>query len=482
MIVSIETPVFKGKWLTQCIDSVLTQSSPNWTLSLCWDGGDEQSRKILEALDARNLPNVTVYFEENRGIANARHFISARSEGDYILPLDDDDVLTADAVEKLLAFVEAKPWSGIVRGRRKFIDEAGVVVDEEPWFPFEPRHYQHGMVTDVFNHSQPYLIKRSLYNQTAGWEGFEDFMFAGEDCDIILKLEELAPIELLDDVLYYYRLNSNRASDALEVAGAHEMWRRLADKSIARMGLPLERKNDVPPYIYGRLPRSLPDKSMIDFIVPGEGGLRGFFKKKRLLRTLKRNGITEDAVHFVQRDEKSVATIYNEGFQQTARPLVCFLHQDTIIKGSGFFDTLLATMHEELADIIGPRLLNAKGATCCANPYFNDELLPETHSASAQDERRLDAVSEAQWLPNEFLLVRREVMNAVAGFDAGYGCSRIESADFCLKARFRDFKCLYAGASAVVCNTFSDSSMQAEFVGLQAFHEKWSGYDSLFWR
>lgn len=123
MIVSIETPVFKGKWLTKCIDSVLTQSSQNWTFSLCWDGGDEQSRKILEELDERNHPNIKVYFEENRGIANARHFISERSKGDYILPLDDDDVLTADAVEKLLTFVEAKPWSGIVRGRRKFIDE-----------------------------------------------------------------------------------------------------------------------------------------------------------------------------------------------------------------------------------------------------------------------------------------------------------------------------------------------------------------------
>ena len=198
--------------------------------------------KILEELQAQNHKNIKVYFEENRGIANARHFISERSEGDYILPLDDDDVLTADAVEKLLAFVEAKPWSGIVRGKRKFINEEGRVVDEEPWFPFEPRHYQHGMVTDVFNHSQPYLIKRSLYDRTAGWEGFEDFMFAGEDCDIILKLEELAPIELLNDLLYYYRLNSKRASDSLEVEGAHEMWRRLADKSIARIGLPLERE------------------------------------------------------------------------------------------------------------------------------------------------------------------------------------------------------------------------------------------------
>ena len=39
MIVSIETPVFKGGWLQRCIDSVLYQSSPQWRLPLPWDGG-----------------------------------------------------------------------------------------------------------------------------------------------------------------------------------------------------------------------------------------------------------------------------------------------------------------------------------------------------------------------------------------------------------------------------------------------------------
>ena len=479
MIISIETPVFKGKWLTQCINSVLTQSSKNWTFSLCWDGGDDQSRKILEELKSRNHPNVKVYFEENRGIANARHFISERSEGDYILPLDDDDVLTADAVEKLLAFVEAKPWSGIVRGKRKFINEEGRVVDEEPWFPFEPRHYQHGMVTDVFNHSQPYLIKRSLYDQTAGWEGFEDFMFAGEDCDIILKLEELAPIELFNDLLYYYRLNSKRASDSLEVEGAHEMWRRLADKSIARIGLPLERTNDVPPYSYERLVLPRPDKTMIDFVIPHGGSTQGVKNKGRHLEMLKSFGITADAIYFVNQEKNSAAASYNQGFQQTTRPLICFLDENVHIEDAGVFDTMLAIMHEQLADIIGPKILSAEGVVCSADPYFNDDQLPVTRSTGEQDESQFNSISDAQWLPAQFLLARREVMNAVGGFDEGYACTRIESADFCLKARQRDFKCLYAGTAAVVCNI--PGHTESASASLEPYHEKWSSYAHLFW-
>lgn len=478
MIVSIETPVFKGKWLTHCINSVLTQSSGRWTFSLLWDGGDELSRNILEELDELNRPNIKVYFGENRGIANARRFLTEHSEGEYILPLDDDDVLVGNAVDKFLTFVEARPWSGIVRGRREFIDEEGRVVDMEPWFPFEPRHYQHGMVTDLFNQSQPYLINRSFYEQTAGWEGFEDFMFAGEDCDLFLKLEEVAPIELLNDALYYYRLNPKRASDILTAEGAHEMWRRLADKTIARIGLPIKRKNDILPFSYERLPRTRFSKAMIDFVIPLVGGMQGSKHAKRHLQSLKRYGITEDAVHFVTLQESGAAVSRNQGFHQTTRPLICFLDDEVHIEGSDIFDAMLAIMHEHQADIIGPKILNDEGVVCSADPYFNEDQHPVSRGLGERGENQFNYVSDVPWLPAQFLLIRREVIKAVGGFDEGYVCSQIESADFCLKARLRNFKCLYAGTAAVVYNNHRYTENFS--VSLKRYHEKWNNYAHLF--
>lgn len=474
MIVSVETPVFKGKWLQKCIDSVLTQSSDNWTFSLCWDGGDEESRLVLEELVQRNLPNVYVYFEENRGIARARHFLSERSVGDYILPLDDDDVLSADAVERLLACAEEKPWCGIVRGQRKYVDEDGKVVDEEPWFPFEPRHYQHGMITDIFNHSQPYLINRSLYKKTTGWEGFEDFMFAGEDCDVILKLEEQGSIELLDEVLYYYRLNPKRASGELEVEGAHEMWRRLADKSIERIGLPLKRTNDIPPYIYEKLPQPRPEASMIDFVIPHGEGTQGIRQKWHHRRALKRIGVTDDAIHFIELGENTVIDSYIEGFKLTSRPLLCFIDPDVRLTDRNVFETLLSTMHEQSADILGPKVVGNGGAVCSADPYFDKSQLPVSRGHDTPDKNEFSYVSDANWLSTHFLLLRREVLNAVAGFDGGYESKLIEGADFCLKARQRDFKCLYVGTTTVSCKNYNPTDYAPAAITL--FHEKWNSH------
>jgi glycosyltransferase involved in cell wall biosynthesis len=398
MIVSIEVPVFKGGWLQRCIDSVLYQSSPRWKLSLLWDGGDQQSRQILEKLKRRKHPNVMVYFAENRGISRARRYLTEHSEGDFILPVDDDDALPFNTVERFLAVAEQKPWASVIRGQRKIIDQRGVVLDTPAWFPFEKRHYQNGMVTDLNNHTHPYLIRRSAYEQTSGWEGFEDFGFAGEDCDIYLKLEEAGSIELLDEVLYYYRVHQERASLVLTDWAAYEMWRRLADKTIERIGLPLKRLNDRPPFQYERTAVPAPTFNMVDFV-----------------------RVSDDATNGV-----------NEGLRQTTRPIVCFVN---------------ASQNTDHSTQLGARL-------------------------AIMRERDADLVAAENWI-----LARREVVNAVGGLDEGFGRAQPTMIDFCLKARQRDFRCV-----AMDDTGFATRKLIPETYAESDWHRlerKWADYPEL---
>lgn len=266
--VSIEIPVIKGGWLIPCIESVLAQTSSDWTLSLLWDGGDDLSRAILERVERRRHPRLRVFYQERTGIAASRRFLTESSDAELILPVDDDDLLAPTAVEEMLAAARARPWCGLVRARRGFVDEAGRPVAMDDWFPFGPRHFDRGMTVDLFNHAHPYLIRRSAYDRTAGWQGFEDFQLAGEDCDIFLKIEEVGEIELLDRCLYHYRLHPKRTSHELGPPAAEEMWRRLADRTIARRGLPLERTTGVQPFRYRRLPRPEPTVRDVDCVIP----------------------------------------------------------------------------------------------------------------------------------------------------------------------------------------------------------------------
>lgn len=475
MIVSVEVPVFKGGWLQRCIDSVLYQSSPQWHLSLLWDGGDQQSYSVLKRLERRRLPNVTIYYRENRGIARARRFLSEHSSGDYILPLDDDDALPCYAVERFLRAAEQRPWASVIRGRREIIDPDGKVLDTPPWFPFEPRHYQDGMVTDVFNHSQPYLIRRSAYARTGGWEGFEDFGYAGEDCDIYLKLEEVGSVELVDEMLYYYRVHSDRASLVLTDDAAYEMWRRLADKTIARIGLPLTRVTEKQPFRYERTHREPPALNDVDFVVIGDGSAAADDACEGVAAAFGAFGMSADALHPVA---SGTPDEVNACLRRTARPVLCLVRPGVAVARVQDLERFLHLTHQHDADVAGPALLGADGTVVSGRAGFTHERVPMLdRGARANDASRGD-VADVAWLPETCVVIRREVIRAVGGFDETFGGMRLAMVDFCLKARQRDFKCRYV--ASVAFSTVGGDAAGPLADDVWRLQHKWAGHPDLF--
>ncbi|HEU4578769.1 MAG TPA: glycosyltransferase family 2 protein [Polyangiaceae bacterium] len=425
MRVSIEVPVFKGRFLQECIDSVLAQTSEAWTLSLVWDGGDELSRRLLQALEQRRHPRIRVYFTENRGIACARKFLSDRSDEAYILPLDDDDLLAPRAVERFLQAAREYPWASLIRARRELVQQDGQGAQQDPWFPFGPRHYQRGMVTDVFNQAQPYLIRRSAYASTCGWRGFADFLGAGEDCDIFLQLEELAHFELVDEVLYRYRLHETRASHSLTPPAAFEMWRRLADQAIARMGLPLARASERPPFVYRRVAPAAATLDDVEFVLRADSCAAA---------ALQRCGVAESALLRVPasvsgRDWKMT------GFRAARRPLVCFLEDDVCFPERSALEALLRALSEADADLL---------------------------SAPA---------------PGECLLLRREVIAATGGFDASHVAPSLQNADLWLQACRRDFRCVRAPLAGA--SSSARQGLAATLAELSQLRAKWRTHPAL---
>ena len=352
------------------------------------------------------------------------------------------------------------------------IDEEGKILDAPPWFPFEPRHYQNGMVTDLNNHTHPYLIRRSAYERTSGWEGFEDFGFAGEDCDIYVKLEEIGTVELLDETLYYYRIHPDRASLVLTEHGAYEMWRRLADKTIARIGLPLKRVTERPPFEYERLPRPEPTLAMVDaVIVAADDAARS--RAERLAASLREAGVSDDAIRVIERgDLRSL----NKGIREGGRQLVCVLDAAIRPDAAGGIGTLLRLMHEHDADLASPKLIDEDDAIVWANPGFEGGNRPARNRTGERDAGQYDRVTDAAWVGEKLVMVRREVVNAVGGLDEGYDDARTALVDFSLRARQRQFKCVYLGTVAFTCSR-ADAAQNGG--ALERLRLKWAEYPQL---
>lgn len=477
--ISVETPVIKGQWLIACIDSVLNQTSPNWHFSVLWDNGDELSRQILEQLHELDHPKVSVFFGEGLGIARARRFLTEKSGGDFILTLDDDDILAPTAVERFLKVSGERPWSGLIRARRGFIDEDGIPIDMEDWFPFGPRRYFRGMTRDLYNHSQPVLLSRNAYNLTSGWEGFKEYRYAGEDCDIVAKVEEVSQLDILPETLYYYRVNCSRTSNLLGSEAARDMWRRIAKKTLKRRGLSMELANREQPFTFNLVhdKPGIPDD--IDFFVidsqPGrENREKEAGTAPPALASLIALDIADNAIHPVPYENRNrLETLLGSA----SRRFVCFIRSDVTIPGQQTLTSFLEQFGRHLCDLACPKIHDSKGHIVCSDPYFDLHMVPRSRGFAEADRGQYDYCTETPWIPSIFMVAKREIFSAVHNLANFRLNGYLADADFCLRARERGFNCLYLGPVSVAremqaAEVFSDEE-------LSLFKRRWSSHRHL---
>ncbi|CAD5344718.1 hypothetical protein FLA105535_04726 [Flavobacterium bizetiae] len=100
-IITVLMPVYNTeKYLSEAIESIINQSFASWELICVNDGSTDGSLEILrkyEALDKR----IIVINQENSGNASiARNVALNYARGEYIHPLDSDDILSKDSLEK----------------------------------------------------------------------------------------------------------------------------------------------------------------------------------------------------------------------------------------------------------------------------------------------------------------------------------------------------------------------------------------------
>ena len=99
--ISIVMPVYNvdKKWLVAAVDSVRRQFYPHWELCIADDGSTrEETLVALDKIEASD-PRIKVSrLKKNGGIAAASNAALALATGDFVGLLDNDDVLTRDAL------------------------------------------------------------------------------------------------------------------------------------------------------------------------------------------------------------------------------------------------------------------------------------------------------------------------------------------------------------------------------------------------
>lgn len=126
-LVSIVMPCFRGeRWLTEAIESCLSQSYGRLELIVVDDASPDSCAAIADSFSQTD-PRVKVLRQpENGGVARAFNAGFAVAQGEFFTRLAQDDVLEADAIERMVKTLQSRrPRAGLVYCDIAFVDETG---------------------------------------------------------------------------------------------------------------------------------------------------------------------------------------------------------------------------------------------------------------------------------------------------------------------------------------------------------------------
>ena len=125
-LVTIITPSYNcSKFISDTVNSVLSQSYSNWEMIIVDDCSTDNSVEIIERITGDNPKIKLIKLENNVGSAQSRNAALEVASGRFIAFLDSDDIWYTDKLEKQVEFM-LKRKAPISFTSYELIDENGV--------------------------------------------------------------------------------------------------------------------------------------------------------------------------------------------------------------------------------------------------------------------------------------------------------------------------------------------------------------------
>lgn len=172
---SIIIPCYNSeKTLAKTIESVLNQTYQYWEALIINDGSTDSTESIALAWvnkDAR----IKYYSKSNEGLGRTRNFGIAQAIGEYILPLDSDNLVEPDFANNAIKIFKNKIEIGVVHGHAEYFGEKNGIwtIDE-----FNLEKLLVGNYIDACAiYKKELWCKVNGYDENMPFQGFEDWEF-----------------------------------------------------------------------------------------------------------------------------------------------------------------------------------------------------------------------------------------------------------------------------------------------------------------
>jgi len=222
-LVSVILPVHNGvKFVEVALESALRQTYRNLEVLAVDDGSTDGTLKILEKYAARD-PRVRVFSQANGGVARARNRAIAEARGDFIAPLDADDLWGPSKIaSQLQRLTESGEETGFVYSWWVWIDSNGVVLDRSPRWRIEGEAFEELIQINFSGNASVPLFRKRCIQEAGGYNEELAASDAGgcEDWELVLRIAEHYKIAVVPDILIGYRRLPGSMSTSCD-----RMWR-----------------------------------------------------------------------------------------------------------------------------------------------------------------------------------------------------------------------------------------------------------------
>lgn len=208
--VSIIVPLYNyGRYLAECLESLLNQSVPAHEIIVVDDGSTDGGAEI-----AKKYPVILIQ-QKNAGLSAARNTGIRAATGKYVMSVDADDILRPDAIREHLAIIDEN--SIATCGLMYFGSDTGTHRPREATVPIL-------LKTNVIYSNT--MFPRKAWEEVGGFDESETMRLGWEDREFWLRVMGAGYRSRVSD---YVALLYRRHPQAMSFQTANPNHQRLQD-------------------------------------------------------------------------------------------------------------------------------------------------------------------------------------------------------------------------------------------------------------
>ena len=459
--VSVLVPLYNTpkNFLTEMIDSVVSQTYSNWELCLA-DGSNAAYSEVSEICKSYAKKDSRVVYkklEKNLGISENTNACIKISTGDYIALFDHDDVLHISALFEMVKAVNEQGSDFVYTDEMTF---------EGKLKNFVSLHFKPDFALDNLR-ANNYICHFSMFKRTlldkAGM--FNPEFDGSQDFDMILRLTEQANIIThIPKILYYWRSHPGSvASDINSKVYAIEAGKKAVAAHLNRCGLSAKVESSIAfPAIY-RIKYEIIGNPLVSIII---SNMNSYDMLRKCINSIlykstytnyeiivvETGSNSKDIFQYYEslksnnkikvinyKGEFSYSSINNYGIEHANGEQLLFLHNDTEVIEPQWIEELL--MYSQRTDVgaVGAKLYFSNNTIQHAGIILGigDYGIAKCSHYKVAKEKfgymgKLYYAHNVSAVTDTCMMIKKSLFNQINGFDTSYKIS-FADIDLCLR-------------------------------------------------